>query len=159
MSRKFMVMMLVLFGALLYATSLALKKQTEPPPPPSNAEMEAAAKQAKDDGAREKAFEEQKLRMQKEVEKTKPATATSTSSKERLPLPVSPKVEQEQKRAKTDLVITSTWFKNRKQDVEGIAEEERIRERNEKLKPKRTDAAPIVPVPTSQTVPGGPPGA
>ena len=54
MSRKFMVLMLIVFGGLLYLTSYALNKQTEPPPPPSTEQM-ANIKRAQESEARERA--------------------------------------------------------------------------------------------------------
>ena len=149
MSRKFMVLMLVLFGGLLYLTSYALQKQTEPPPPPT-AEEQAKMKKMQDDEMRARMESEKAQR--RELEKIVKAQAKKQgrSTVESLPvnLPLPPKKEPPKALGPNDTHITNNWMKERLPGEVGIQKEIEMREKNAvpaptpKLAPVKDGTAP-----------------
>lgn len=133
MSRKFMVLMLVVFGGLLYLTSYALNKQTEPPPPPS-AEQMASMKKAQESEARER----------REAGMAKMKAIAAERQKKHLPvpkienpnaipgvnLPAMPDPEVKHPRDMKTTDIRSDWMKDRQDGAEGIKKEIELREKN-----------------------------
>src|SRR5690348_12400310 len=133
MSRKFMVLMLIVFGGLLYITSYALNKQTEPPPPPS-AEQTANMKKMQENEARERreAGMARMAAMAKE-RKAKHLPVPKTENPNAVPgvnMPVMPDPEVKHPRDSKTTDIRSDWMKDREDGAEGIKKEIELREKN-----------------------------
>jgi hypothetical protein len=144
MSRKFMILMLVVFGGLLYITSYALRKHTEPPAPPTADQL-----------AKQKEAQEDEMRVRKEAEKARylqmeqrNKAAGKTTSKGAPPppgvmnLPVPPTAEPKRGRGPSDTDIRADWYKDRKPGVKGVEEEIALRQKNARPAPTPTMAPP-----------------
>ena len=138
MSRKFMFLMLVIFGALLYAASYALNKQTEPPPPPTpeesaqrqaqmrkaEAEEYAMRKKALDAGMKQQAI--RKLKLTPEQQKK------ILNAKGMPPLPPADPKAKAATRGPNDMLITNDWTSLHQDGAAGIAEEIKVRQAHAK---------------------------
>ena len=139
MSRKFMLLMLVVFGGLLYAASFALNKQTEAPPAPTpeqSAEHDASMrKHAEETYAQRRLAVDQNIRKQalrKMHNLTKEQREELLHSKDMPSLPPGNPMVNAADRSHKDMIITDDWTSLHSDGSAGIEQEIKYRDAHSK---------------------------
>lgn len=139
MSKKFMILMLIVFGVLLYLTSYALRKQTEEPPPPPK---DPAAEKAQEE--KEVQYRLEAVKKQQEAEKKANGNTilTDKRAKEiakdtRMPLPPD-HIKPPAARDMNTMDISADWTQRHADGAAGIDQEihERLKNTKPALKPQ-----------------------